>query len=79
MLVVADAVSVVGRRLLVVLRVVGKIVVALSGAPKFLQSEERAYYGNARNKLAVAWAHGAASSWCFPKAAGCKSRPTACG
>jgi hypothetical protein len=42
------------------LDVKGKIVVALSGAPKFLQSEERAYYGNARNKLAVAWAHGAA-------------------
>ncbi|HWM60609.1 MAG TPA: M28 family peptidase, partial [Rhizomicrobium sp.] len=42
------------------LDVKGKIVVALSGAPKFLQSEERAYYGNARNKLRVAWAHGAA-------------------
>ena len=41
------------------LDVTGKIVVALSGAPKFLQSEERAYYGNARNKLAAARAHGA--------------------
>jgi hypothetical protein len=37
----------------------GKIVVALSGAPKFLQSEERAYYANGRVKLAAAQAHGA--------------------
>ncbi len=41
------------------LDVKGKIVVALSGAPKFLQTEERAYYANGRNKLAVAQAHGA--------------------
>jgi hypothetical protein len=41
------------------LEVRGKIVVALADAPKFLQSEERAYYRNARNKLAVALAHGA--------------------
>jgi hypothetical protein len=41
------------------LDVKGKIVVALSGAPKFLQSEERAYYRSARVKLAAAAAHGA--------------------
>jgi Zn-dependent M28 family amino/carboxypeptidase len=41
------------------LNVKGKIVVALSGSPKFLQSEERAYYTNARTKLAAALAHGA--------------------
>jgi len=38
----------------------GKIVVALSGAPKFLQTEERAYYRSSRVKLAAALAHGAA-------------------
>ena len=38
----------------------GKIVVALSGAPKFLESEERAYYRSGRVKLAAALAHGAA-------------------
>jgi hypothetical protein len=38
----------------------GKIVVLLPGAPKSYQTEERAYYGNTRNKLAVALAHGAA-------------------
>ena len=41
------------------LDVKGKIVVALSGAPKFLQSEERAYYRSARVKAAAALAHGA--------------------
>ncbi len=41
------------------LDVKGKIVVALSGAPKFLQTEERAYYANTRNKLVVAQRHGA--------------------
>lgn len=41
------------------LDVKGKIVVALSGAPKFLQSEERAYYRSGRVKLAAALAHGA--------------------
>jgi Zn-dependent M28 family amino/carboxypeptidase len=41
------------------LDVKGKIVVALAGAPKFLQSEERAYYGNGRNKLGAAQARGA--------------------
>jgi len=41
------------------LDVKGKIVVALSGAPKFLQTEERAYYGGGRVKLAQAEAHGA--------------------
>ena len=41
------------------LDVKGKIVVALSGAPKFLQSEERAYYRSARVKQAVALGHGA--------------------
>jgi len=38
----------------------GKIVVALSGAPKFLESEERAYYRSGHVKLAAALAHGAA-------------------
>jgi hypothetical protein len=38
----------------------GKIVVALSGAPKFLQTEERAYYRSGRVKLAAAQARGAA-------------------
>ena len=37
----------------------GKIVVLLEGAPKFLQTEERAYYGNRVEKLRVAQAHGA--------------------
>jgi hypothetical protein len=37
----------------------GKVVVALSGAPKFLQTEERAYYGSGRVKLAAAQARGA--------------------
>jgi hypothetical protein len=37
----------------------GKIVVALSGAPKFRQTEERAYYGSGRVKLAAAQARGA--------------------
>jgi Peptidase family M28 len=41
------------------LDVKGKIVVALAGAPKFPQSEERAYYGNGRNKLGAAQARGA--------------------
>jgi Zn-dependent M28 family amino/carboxypeptidase len=42
------------------LDVKGKIVVALAGAPKFLQSEERAYYASGRVKLGAAQAHGAA-------------------
>jgi Zn-dependent M28 family amino/carboxypeptidase len=42
------------------LDVKGKIVVALSGAPKFLQTEERAYYRSGRVKMAAAEAHGAA-------------------
>ena len=41
------------------LDVKGKIVVALSGAPKFLESEERAYYRSSRVKTAAAQAHGA--------------------
>ena len=41
------------------LDVKGKIVVALSGAPKSFQSEERAYYTSGRVKLAAALAHGA--------------------
>ncbi len=41
------------------LDVKGKIVVALSGAPKFLQTEERAYYRNGRTKLKVALERGA--------------------
>jgi hypothetical protein len=38
----------------------GKIVVLLPSAPKNYQTEERAYYGNTRNKMAEALAHGAA-------------------
>ena len=41
------------------LDVKGKIVVALAGAPKFLQSEERAYYRSGRVKLKAALDHGA--------------------
>lgn len=41
------------------LNVKGKIVVALSGAPKTLQTEERAYYANGRTKRTVAEARGA--------------------
>lgn len=41
------------------LDVKAKIVVALSGAPKFLQTEERAYYRSGRVKAAAALAHGA--------------------
>ena len=41
------------------LDVKGKIVVALAGAPKFLQTEERAYYRSGRTKLVEAQAHGA--------------------
>jgi hypothetical protein len=42
------------------LDVKGKIVVALSGAPKFLQTEERAYYRSGKVKMSAAQAHGAA-------------------
>jgi hypothetical protein len=41
------------------LNVRDKIVVALSGAPKYLQTEERAYYRNVKSKLASAEARGA--------------------
>jgi len=41
------------------LDVKGKIVVALGGAPKFLQTEERAYYRSGRVKLKAAQDHGA--------------------
>ena len=41
------------------LDVKGKIVVALNGAPKYLQTEERAYYRSLKIKLATAEAHGA--------------------
>jgi Zn-dependent M28 family amino/carboxypeptidase len=41
------------------LDVKGKIVVALSGAPKFLQTEERAYYRSGRIKLKAALDRGA--------------------
>jgi hypothetical protein len=41
------------------LDVKGKIVVALNGAPKFLQTEERAYYRSAKVKLAAAKVRGA--------------------
>ena len=44
------------------LDVKGKIVVALNGAPKFLQTEERAYYRSAKVKLAAAKARGAAGA-----------------
>jgi Zn-dependent M28 family amino/carboxypeptidase len=37
----------------------GKIVVVLSGAPMSLNTEERAYHANARNKRALAASHGA--------------------
>lgn len=41
------------------LSVKGKIVVALSGAPRTFQTEERAYYGNSRTKRQAAEARGA--------------------
>jgi hypothetical protein len=41
------------------LDVKGKIVVALSGAPRDFQTEERAYYGNSRTKRLAAEAKGA--------------------
>jgi hypothetical protein len=41
------------------LDVKGKIVVALNGAPKYLQTEERAYYRSLKVKLAAAEARGA--------------------
>jgi Zn-dependent M28 family amino/carboxypeptidase len=41
------------------LDVKGKIVVALSGAPRFLQTEERAYYRSGRTKLKAALDRGA--------------------
>ena len=41
------------------LDVKGKIVVALAGAPKFLQTEERAYYRSGRTKLKAAQDRGA--------------------
>jgi hypothetical protein len=41
------------------LDVKGKIVVALVGAPKFLQTEERAYYRSGKVKFAAAQARGA--------------------
>jgi len=41
------------------LDVKGKIVVALNGAPKYLQTEERAYYRSLKVKLAMAQARGA--------------------
>jgi Zn-dependent M28 family amino/carboxypeptidase len=41
------------------LDVKGKIVVAISGAPKFLQTEERAYYRSGRVKLQAALDRGA--------------------
>lgn len=41
------------------LDVKGKIVVAISGAPKFLQTEERAYYRSGRAKLKAALDRGA--------------------
>jgi Zn-dependent M28 family amino/carboxypeptidase len=41
------------------LDVTGKIVVVMSGAPASLNTEERAYHSNARNKRALAGRHGA--------------------
>jgi Zn-dependent M28 family amino/carboxypeptidase len=57
------------------LDVKGKIVVALSGAPAAMQSEERAYYGNGRNKRAAAQAKGAIGFITLDKPADEKRRP----
>jgi hypothetical protein len=53
----------------------GKIVVALEGAPRFLQSEERAYYRNSRTKRAEAARRGAAGFISMSTPAGEKVSP----
>jgi len=59
------------------LDVKGKIVVALNGAPKFLQTEERAYYRSGKVKLAAAQAHGAIGLVSVNTLTGEKLRPFA--
>ncbi|RAK51388.1 M28 family peptidase [Phenylobacterium deserti] len=53
----------------------GKIVVVLSGAPEGIQTEERAYYQNVRNKRAVAAARGAVGMITVDKPSDEKRRP----
>ena len=55
----------------------GKIVVALSGAPNGLQTEERAYYANGRTKRREAAAHGAIGLITVETPLGEKLRPFA--
>jgi len=59
------------------LDVKGKIVVVLNGAPKYLQTEERAYYRNLKFKLAMAQAHGAVGLVSVNTLTGEKLRPFA--
>ena len=61
------------------LEVKGKIVVALSGAPNGLQTEERAYYANSRTKRREAAAHGAIGLISVETPLGEKLRPFAQG
>ena len=61
------------------LDVKGKIVVALAGAPNGLQTEERAYYANARTKRREAAAHGAIGLISVETPIGEKLRPFAQG
>jgi Zn-dependent M28 family amino/carboxypeptidase len=61
------------------LDVKGKIVVALEGAPKFLQSEERAYHRNSRTKRAEAARRGAVGFISIATPAGDKVSPFARG
>jgi hypothetical protein len=59
------------------LDVKGKIVVALSGAPKFLQTEERAYYRSGATKLKIAQDRGAVGYVSIGTLTGEKLRPFA--
>jgi Zn-dependent M28 family amino/carboxypeptidase len=59
------------------LDVKGKIVVVLNGAPKYLQTEERAYYRNLKYKLTTAQAHGAVGLVSVNTLTGEKLRPFA--
>jgi Zn-dependent M28 family amino/carboxypeptidase len=59
------------------LDVKGKIAVALNGAPKYLQTEERAYYRNLKFKLVTAQAHGAVGLVSVNTLTGEKLRPFA--
>ena len=61
------------------LDVKGKIVVVLSGAPASLQTEERAYHGNMRNKRALAARNGAVGIVSIPTPTDEKRRPFASG